>query len=219
MSGDPDVWEVMRSARTIRRFTGEPVDDAALVRCIEAATWAPSGANQQAWRFVILRSPQARRTVAEAAALALTVIEREYRMTRPDDADDSRHARANRATYELHDRAGEFVSILCTYRAFAGTPDLLTGGSIYPAVQNLLLAARAQGLGACLTSWANYGGEALLREAVGVPADHLLAAHVVLGHPRNPPRPVRRRPVDGVVAHDRWDAIAPLAPDTGETAP
>ena len=66
MSGDPDVWEVMRSARTIRRFTGEPVDDAALVRCIEAATWAPSGANQQAWRFVILRSPQARRTVAEA---------------------------------------------------------------------------------------------------------------------------------------------------------
>src|SRR5262249_14031250 len=51
-----DVWEVMSTARTIRRFTDEPVDDATLMRCLEAATWAPSGANAQAWRFVVLRS-------------------------------------------------------------------------------------------------------------------------------------------------------------------
>lgn len=202
-----DFWDVLRTARTIRRFTDEPVDDAQIRRCIEAATWAPSGANAQAWRFVILRSPEQRRVVAEAARLALSVIEQEYGMTRPADDDDSRWARSNRATYDLHDRAGDYTSILCTYRSFPGTPDLLTGGSVFPAVQNLLLAARAQGLGACLTSWASYGGEALLREAVGVPDDHLLCAHIVVGWPHSPPGPVRRRPVAGVLALDHWDAL------------
>lgn len=59
-----DVWEVMSTARTIRRFTDEPVDDATLRRCLEAATWAPSGANAQAWRFIVLRSPEQRAVVA-----------------------------------------------------------------------------------------------------------------------------------------------------------
>ncbi len=53
-----DIWEVMSTARTIRRFTDEPVDDATLMRCLQAATWAPSGANAQAWRFIVLRSPE-----------------------------------------------------------------------------------------------------------------------------------------------------------------
>ena len=66
-----DVWEVMSTARTIRRFTDEPVDDATLMRCLEAATWAPSGANAQAWRFIVLRSPEQRAVVAKAAAHAL----------------------------------------------------------------------------------------------------------------------------------------------------
>ena len=56
-----DVWEAMSTARTIRRFTDEPVDDATLERCLQAAMWAPSGANAQAWRFVVLRSPSSGR--------------------------------------------------------------------------------------------------------------------------------------------------------------
>jgi nitroreductase len=64
-----DVWTVMSTARTIRRFTGEPVDEATLERCLRAATWAPSGANAQEWRFVVLRSPEARAVVAKALAL------------------------------------------------------------------------------------------------------------------------------------------------------
>ena len=91
-----DVWDVMSTARTIRRFTDEPVDDATLARCIRAATWAPSGANAQAWRFVVLRAPELRAVVATAAAQALTVIEPVYGMSRPADGDDSRRARSNR---------------------------------------------------------------------------------------------------------------------------
>src|SRR3984957_13702447 len=198
----------MSTARTIRRFTDEPVDDATLARCLEAATWAPSGANAQAWRFIVLRSPEQRAVVAKAAARALEVIEPVYGMTRPADADDSRRARTNRATYELHDRAGEFTSILFTQKRYPTASELLLGGSIFPAMQNFLLAARSLGLGACLTSWASYGGEELLRAAVGVPDDWMLAGHVVVGWPRGNHGPVRRRPLSEVVFLDHWDESA-----------
>jgi len=201
-----DVWEVLSTARSIRRFTDEPVDDATLDRCLEAATWAPNGANYQAWRFIVLRAPEQRAVVAEAAQRALTVIEDVYKMSRPADEDQSRSARNNRATYELHDRAGEFTSVLfTTFNYSKVASELLLGGSIYPAVQNFLLAARAQGLGACLTSWASYDGEALLREAVGLPNQWLLAAHVVVGWPRGHHGPVRRRPFADSVMYDRFD--------------
>lgn len=203
-----DVWEVMSTARTIRRFSAEPVDDAVLARCFEAATWAPSGANAQAWRFVLLRSPEQRAVVAEAAAQALRVIEEAYSLTRPAADDQSRRARDNRATYELHDRAGEFTSILFAQQRLRLASDQLLGGSIFPAMQNFLLAARAQGLGACLTSWASYGGEPLLRKAVGVPDDWMLAGHVVVGWPKGKHGPVRRRPWQGAVNADRWDQPA-----------
>jgi len=129
-------------------------------------------------------------------------------MSRPDPADDSRRARTYRATYELHDRAGEYTSVLFTYQTFASTSELLLGGSIYPALQNFLLAARAQGLGMCLTSWASYGGEALLREAVGVPADWVLAGHAVVGWPRGQHGPMRRHPLTEAVNVDHWGAAA-----------
>ena len=214
-----DVWAVMSTARTIRRFTDEPVGDACLARCLEAATWAPSGANAQGWRFVVLRSPEQRAVVARAAAQALEVIEPVYGMSRPGDDDHSRRARTNRATYELHDRAGEFTSVLFAQQRYPTASELLLGGSIFPAMQNFLLAARALGLGACLTSWASYGGERLLRDAVGVPDDWMLAGHVVVGWPRGHHGPVRRRPLAEVVSLDRWDEPATAIVDRGTEPP
>ena len=129
-------------------------------------------------------------------------------MTRPDADDDSPRARNNRATYELHDRAAEFTSVLFTQKRFPTASELLLGGSIFPAMQNFLLAARAQGLGACLTSWASYDGERVLRDAVGVPDDWMLAGHIVVGWPKGRHGPVRRRPLAAAVNLDRWDAPA-----------
>jgi nitroreductase len=203
-----DVWSVMSTARTIRRFTNQPVDDATLARCLEAAIWAPNGANAQAWRFVVLRSPEMRAVVATAAKQALAVIEPVYGMTRPAADDESRRARSHRATYELHDRAGEFTSVLFAQQRFPTASELLLGGSIFPAMQNFLLAARAVGLGACPTSWASYGGEALLRDAVAMPDDWMLAGHVVVGWPRGHHGPVRRRPLSEVLALDGWNEPA-----------
>jgi nitroreductase len=212
-----DVWEVLSTARTIRRFTDDPVDDVTLTRCLEAAQWAPNGANAQAWRFVVLRSDEQRKAVAAAAAEALTVIESVYGMSRPADDDQSRFARNNRATYELHDRAGERTSVLfCTYN-YETASEILLGGSIYPAMQNFLIAARAQGLGACITSWASYGGEQILRDAIGIPPEWLLAGHVVVGWPRGKHGPMRRRPLGDVVDLDHWDA--PAVDLAGERTP
>ena len=200
-----DVWEAMSTCRTIRRFTDEPVDDATLARCLAAAQWAPSGANAQQGRFNVLQAPELRAVVAKAAAQALQVIEPVYGMSRPADDDDSRVARAIRATYELHDRAGEFTTVLFAQKNFPTASELLLGGSIFPAMQNFSLAARALGLGCCFTSWASYGGEALLREAVGAPDDWMLAGHIVVGWPRGRHGPLRRRPLSEAVNLDRWD--------------
>lgn len=208
MPATDDVWEVLSTARTIRRFTDEPVDDAVLQRCLEAATWAPNGANAQAWRFIVLRSPGQRAVVAEAAGRALEIIEPVYGMSRPADDDQSRRARNNRATYELHDQAEQRTSVLFATYGYDSASELLLGGSIYPAMQNFLLAARAQGLGACVTSWASYGGEELIRDAVGLPDEWLLAGHVVVGWPEGRHGTVRRRPLADVVDLDHFDQPA-----------
>lgn len=199
-----DIWEVMATARSIRRFTSQPVDDDTLDLCLEAATWAPSGANAQCWRFVVLRSPEIRLVVARAAAQALSVIEPVYGLSRPDEADRSPRARSYRAIYELHDRAGEHTSVLFAQQKLPATDDFLLGGSIFPAMQNFLLAARAQGLGACPTSWAAYDGGRLLRDAIGMPDDWVIAGHVVLGWPRGRHGPVNRHHFRDAVDVDSW---------------
>lgn len=203
--GSDDLWEVMSTARAIRRFAADPVDDRVLDRCLEAATWAPSGANAQCWRFVVLRSPEVRAVVARAAAQALAVIEPVYGMSRPAADDDGPRARSYRAIYELHDHAGDHTSVLFAQQKLPATSDLLLGGSIFPAMQNFLLAARAMGLGACPTSWTSYGGEQLLREAVGMPDDWVVGGHVMIGWPRGGHGPVKRHPIADVVDVDRWN--------------
>jgi nitroreductase len=200
-----DFWKVLSTARSIRRFTDESVDDQTLDRCLEAATWAPNGANAQLWRFVVLDAPEQRAAVAVAARMVLKTVESIYGMKRPTDNDQSRAARNNRATYEIHDRAGEYTSVLFTAFKNEFASEYLQGASIYPAMQNFYLAARAQGLGVCFTSWASYDGEQVLREAVGIPDEWFLAGHIVVGWPRGHHGPVRRRPIADVVFRNRWD--------------
>ncbi len=185
-------------------FTDEPVDDATLARCLRAATWAPSGANAQEWRFVILRSPELRAVVARAAAQALKVIEPVYGFTRPADHDDSRRARTNRAMYERHDRTGEFTSVLFTQKRFPRGVRASARGFDLPGHAELPAGSPRPGMGACLTSWAWYGGEPPLREAAGVPGDWMLAGHIVVGWPRGNHGPIRRRPISEVTFLDRW---------------
>lgn len=200
-----NLWEMMKTARAIRRFQDRSVDDGVLARCLEAATWAPSGGNQQPWRFVLLRSAEAREIVDLGAQRALKTIERVYKMERPQGDDSSARARNSRATFALHDGARDVpAAILFCVKQQASVPPLLEGGSIYPGMQNFLLAARASGLGACVTGW--HGDvEDELREFVGIPEEWMLAALVVAGWPQGNHGPLRRKPLAEVAAVDQWD--------------
>jgi nitroreductase len=200
-----EIYDVMRTARAVRRFRDEPVADDVLGRCLEAATWAPSGGNQQSWRFVVLRSEASRAAIAAGAAGALDVIQRVYRMERPDPADTSTRARASRAVFEIHDRAADVpVAVLFTFQPLPATPPMLQGASIFPAMQNFLLACRNEGLGAVVTGWTATGEEEL-RAAVGIPEGWELGALVAAGWPRGGHGQVRRKPVSEVASVDRWD--------------
>ncbi len=201
-----DLWETMSTARAIRRFEDRPVSRALLSRCLEAATWAPSGGNQQPWRFVLLESEAARDVLEVGAKRALETIERVYQLERPEASDDSPRARNARAMFALHDGARDVpAAVLFCVRQQPSVPTLLEGGSIYPGMQNFLLAARASGLGACVTGW--HGDvEDELRDFVGIPEEWMLAALVVVGWPKGRHGTLRRKPVSEVATVDRWDA-------------
>ena len=199
------LWDTMRTARTVRRFRDDAVDDAVLARCLEAATWAPNGSNEQAWRFVVLRSPAVRAVLSPAYRDGLAHIVSRYGMERPAADDDSRRARMTRSMFHLVDHVDDvpgFV-LFCT-RPTPGFPELLVGASIYPALQTFLLAARAHGLGTAVSSWYTYR-ERELRDTIGMPDDWTMAALVAVGSPQGGHGPVRRRPVSTVTALDHWD--------------
>ncbi len=205
-----DVWEAMSTARTMRRFSDQTVDDEVLARCLEAATWAPSGGNQQPWRFVVIKGAQARQTMALGAARAFELIKTTYGLCLPEADDTSPRARTTRATFELHEGAGEVpAAVLFCVKEQPLTAPLMLGGSIFPAMQNFLLAARAMGLGTCVTGW-HVAADAEYRTTFAIPDDWYLAAVVVVGHPLGKHGPVRRRSVNEVAVVDRWDQPFPI---------
>lgn len=217
MTPPTDVWEVMRTARAIRRFRDEPIDDSVLARCLEAATWAPSGSNEQAWRFVVLRSPESKAIVGPAYRSGWDSTAAVYGIERPAADDTSRRARMTRAMLHLVDHTEEVPAfvLFCT-RPTPGFPELLVGSSIYPALQNFLLAVRASGLGAVVSSWFTHA-DAELRAHLGMPDDWTMAALVAVGWPLGKHGPVRRKPVATVTALDHWDA--PFVDPASESAP
>jgi nitroreductase len=130
-------------------------------------------------------------------------------MSRPAPDDDSPRARNARAVYAIHDTASEVpTAVLFCVRNQPHTPDLTLGASIFPAMQNFLLAARASGLGACVTGW-QVQGEHELRSAIGIPDDWRLASLVIVGWPQGQHGPLRRRPMSDVASLDRWEIPFP----------
>ncbi|MBE1549373.1 nitroreductase [Mycobacterium sp. OAS707] len=203
-STSTDLWEVMRTASAVRRYRAEPVADEVLERCLLAATWAPSGGNQQPWRFVVVRSPEARAVITEAAHRTWDSLKDFYRLSTPaGDANDPK-SRVLRAMAE-HMRVGGNAPALVLFcvQPQAGATELQQGASLFPAVQNFLLAARAQGLGAAITLW-HMSCDDALRTLIGIPDDWVVAALVTAGWPQGRHRMVRRKPLSEVAVVDHW---------------
>jgi nitroreductase len=185
------VHEIAVRQRAHRAFTGEPVDEAVIRRVLGTATRAPSAENSQPWRFVVVRDSGLRQQIGELTARAWSRGGKAWasRTLEPGlFADVDAGATGGVA-------AAPVLVVVCADTA-ACVPAVLPA-SIWPCVQNLLLAATAEGLGSALTTLATaFGAE--LQELLGLEATVVPQAVVPLGHPARELRPGRRRPVDEV---------------------
>ena len=199
------IEEAMRTQRAIRRLKTDPVDDALVLHLIELAQKAPTGSNAQNWEFVVVKDPAVKARLGRLNRRAWNLyggIGR--RMYRTNDA----MLRIMNAVQWQADHFEEIpvIVVACLRGARVWFPPVATSsyyGSIYPSVQNLLLAARAAGLGAALITlplWSTW----LARRTLGLPWSVNPCAVVPLGWPRGRYGPTTRRPVGEIVHLDRY---------------
>ena len=201
---DPGLFEIMRSTRSMRRLRPDPVPDALIRRVLEAGTWAANGGNMQNWRFLVIRDPAVKQAVAVYYRRAWNeIVGPRYRAGNPPrDTSPERFARMLEAAEYLAEHLHEAPVWVVPCLAGA-TPTRTSGSSVYPAVQNVLLAARALGLGATLTTlYLQFEKEA--EAAMGLPPDVHSYALLPIGYPIGRFGPVRRGALEDVVYEDRW---------------
>lgn len=221
-----DLIETLRSTGSVRDFTDEPVSDEALARILETARFAPNGGNRQAWRVVVCRDRAVRAQLRDAYLQPWReyVAQSAARMTPWSPLNDREHeaqviadALAAGANEEFLvdqvDRVFAAPVALCVFgdleRLVATDRDLdrytmIAGASVYPFVWNILLAARAEGLGGVITTM-HVRVEPEIKDLLGAPPSMALACVVLLGHPVHQPTKLRRRPVSEFATVDRFD--------------
>ena len=198
--------DAMRTQRAIRRLKNDPVDDALVKRLIELALKAPTGSNQQNWEFIVVRDRavkaalgrQNRRMFSLYGGLGRRVAKNEPKMLKVLDA-------VQWQADHFEDIPVIVVACLKGGLRFGFPPMLPSSyyGSIYPSVQNLLLGARAAGLGAALITlplWSTFAA----RRILGCPWSVQPCAVIPLGWPLGRYGPTTRRPVEDVVSIDRY---------------
>ena len=207
----PDVvglLEGLTSTRAIRRYLNEPVPDDVLRDMLFAATRAPSGSNRQPFRFIVLTdsdvAQQAKKLIAVGAQKVWNHKRANDGYNEGSGTDES--SPKSRMAHTMQEYVDNFASVpvlvlacLVRYRE----PNPLEGASVYPACQNLLLAARALGYGGVITGFHGFV-EQELRELLNIPEGTLIAASITLGKPAGNHGPVRRVPMGEVVYGDTW---------------
>jgi nitroreductase len=207
MEKEIGLFEAMYTARSIRRFLPDPVDDEMILRIIEAGTMAPSATNRQPWRFVVVRDPGTKRFVQERYAKTFHAAYGQAKGAIERAASGNRQRLLEAATH-LADHLHEVPVLLfcCVERYGSQRPGREREpryDSIFPAVQNLLLACRGLGLGACLTTL-HTAHEKEIHERLAIPAEFASPAMIPLGWPAGRHGPIRRRPAAEVTSWERW---------------
>lgn len=205
------------TTRAIRRYTAEPVPPEALRDMLFAATRGPSGSNRQPYRFVVCTdgpaAAEAKRLIGDSARRFWTAKRQEDGYDRGSGADPtSPKARTARALQRYVDDFEKVPVLVLACLVPHRAPSVTDGASVYPACQNLLLAARALGYGGVMTIF-HAAVEAELRRVLGIPEEVVMAATVTIGRPVGGHGPVRRRPMGELVYGDRWGEAPPWAVD------
>lgn len=215
------LLEGMATTRAIRRYTDDPMPDDDLATILWHATRAPSGSNRQPFRFLVLRDSAVAR---EAKALLGRSFRENWGAKQRADGyesgsgldDTSPKARMARTMQHFVDHFEETPVVVLPCHVRYRDPNQYEGASVYPACQNLLLAARALGYGGVMTIWHAFV-EPELRVLLGIPDDVVIAATIPLGKPAGRHGPVRRRPIAELVFEDRWDSPARWVADPDGT--
>jgi nitroreductase len=211
-----ELYEAMRTLRAVRRLRPDPIPDDVLRRVLEAATWAPTGGNRQAWRVIVVKDPARKQRLGELYKKITLPFIQSYaeRFAALPEAERVKAEKMLRSGLYLAEHFGE-APVLCI---FCFHPDGLAvtdadldrvsvvgGGSIYPAVQNLLLACRAEGLGCVLTTLL-CKAEPEVRELLAIPQPWGTAAAVPIGYPQlRGHGPISRRSVEEMAFVDAWE--------------
>ena len=207
-TAEPGLFDTIYSLRSVRRLKPDPIPEETLKKIVEAGVHAPSGGNRQDWGFILVRDAELKRFIRDR--YRDTQKQLQARNPPPSDIPPARQ-RVLRATAYLSEHMHEAPVLLlaCSvkeYPPWAHNPRASTAtvhGSIYPAVQNILLACRALGVGATLTTTHCFF-EDELKQKLGVPDNMEISALLPLGYPRGKLGKTTRKPVDEVLYWDRW---------------
>ncbi len=209
--------DALATTRSIHRYRPAPIPDEDLSKILWLATRAPSGTNRQPYRFLVLRdgarARQAKGLLGDSFRKSWSAKAAGDGWQEGPDVDrNSRRFRSAETMQQFVDRFEEIpvVVLVCMLRDRPSS--LYEGASLYPACQNLLLAARALGYGSTITIWHTFC-EAELRPLLGIPEHVVIAATMPLGRPEGSHGPLRRLPVGELVYDDAWEASAPWVRD------
>jgi len=200
-----DIFEVMSTMRAMRRLKPDPVPDELINKILQVAQWAPSGGNTQRWRFLVVKDPKIKKKVqVYYKRLYDEIVGPRYSSSAPPPGSDpSRYQRQHAAVKYLTDHYHEAPVWIVACLEDGENPDRTAGSSIYPAVQNMLLAARALGLGTTLTTrHTGYGKE--VDAIFGLPSGLHSYAILPIGWPMGRFGPLSRGPLKDFVFQDQW---------------
>jgi coenzyme F420-0:L-glutamate ligase/coenzyme F420-1:gamma-L-glutamate ligase len=195
-----ELFDLIRTRRSIRRYASAPIPPEIVERLLTTATWAPSAHNRQPWRFAVLTASADKERLARAMGDRL-------RADRLADGDDPEVVtRDADGSYARLTKAPAVIAVCLTMREMDQYPDTrrkqaeytMTVQSVAMAVQNFLLAAHAEGLGACWMCAPLFCPEAV-REALDLPEDWEAQAIITVGYPANKGKPASRRALAEVV--------------------
>jgi F420 biosynthesis protein FbiB-like protein len=204
-----EFFEVVHTQRSIRKFKADPVPDEALWQMIDAAIRAPSGSNTQPWSFLIVQDAAKKEVLAEAVRSRFGDPEEALKEAGAMEDPVRRRMRFASIAFRQDVASAPVLIIPCLVSPTSPTSDLnslYAGSSIYGAVQNMMLAARAQGLGSVLTTF-NVALEDLIRKEFGLPDDAKPVAVIPVGYPDGQRfGPTTRKPAEAVTYWDGWGA-------------
>jgi len=208
----PDIsfFDLVGTMRAMRRLKSDPVPTELLQKVLDAGVKAPSGMNSQPWAFVVVRDPAGRKWFGDHYKEAILTRFGAFEVPESNDSPNARMARAMR--YQMdHMHESPVILIVCGKRDWPfRVPDHErvglappNYGAIYPCVQNILLACRAVGLGAALTTM-HQVFETELMERFAIPEEYGVAVTIPIGYPMGNFGPVKRRPAEKVTYYDSW---------------